>query len=425
MRRHCVAYGAVVLSCGLAALAGGGCSFGAHVLEKTHGPYNQAMRRVEEEQLLRNIILLRYNECPLNLNVTSIAAQYELSSQAEARPFFLAPNPASNDSFKTFTSILPDFLVGGANRPTVTLDPADGGEAVRQFLTPISADTMIFLTQTSWPVSTVLRLWVERINGVPNAVTTSGPARSIVPDFARFQRIAELFQEGQDRELATVRAEEEITEIGAPLAPDAMTAAAHVEAAKAGLEYRRSADGKSWSLVRKERRLGVELAPGVETNPELAELDSLLNLVPGRRRYEIVTAARGNSDPAKFPVPPGNEVCIVPRSSAQVLFYLGSGIELPPEHIAAGLVHLPVDQDGRVIDAREITRGLFEVRICHGHKPPATAFVAVRYRGWWYYIDDRDSASKATFTLVQELTRLDFARQRLGSGPVLTLPAGR
>jgi hypothetical protein len=423
MRRHWVVCGAVVLSCGLAALAAG-CSFGPHVLERTHGPYNEAMRRVEEEQLLRNIILLRYNECPLNLNVTSIAAQYELNSQAEARPFFLAPNPASNDTFHSFTSILPDFLVGAANRPTVTLDPADGGEAVRQFLTPISADTLIFLTQTSWPVSTVIRLWVERLNGVPNAVTASGPARCIPPDFARFQRIAELLQDTQDRELATVRAEEILTEMGAPLPADAMTAAAQVEAAKAGLEYRRGADGKSWNLVRKERRLGVEVTPGAEASPELAELDSLLNLVPGQRRYEIITAGRGSPDPAKYPAPPAGELRLVPRSSAQVLFYLANGVELPPEHIAAGLVHCPTDEDGRVVDGRVITRGLFEVHVCHGHKPPKTAYVAVHYRDLWYYIDDHDSASKATFAFVQQLSRLDFARQRLGTGPVLTLPAG-
>src|SRR5437764_521395 len=36
-----------------------------------------------------------------------------------------------------------------------------------------------------------------------------------------------------------------------------------------------------------------------------------------------------------------------------------------------------------------------------------------------------DQASKPTFLLVLELSRLDFRRQRLSAGPVLTLPAGR
>ena len=51
----------VVLSCGLSLGLTGGCAFGPKVLEKTHGRYNEAVRRVDEEQLLRNIVRLRYN----------------------------------------------------------------------------------------------------------------------------------------------------------------------------------------------------------------------------------------------------------------------------------------------------------------------------------------------------------------------------
>jgi hypothetical protein len=84
-----------------------------------------------------------------------------------------------------------------------------------------------------------------------------------------------------------------------------------------------------------------------------------------------------------------------------------------------------VDEHGRTIDGRELTSGLFEVHVCSGHKPPPNAFVAVRYRGSWFYIDDGDAASKATFALMLQIGRLDFARERLGARPVLTLPAGR
>jgi hypothetical protein len=116
---------------------------------------------------------------------------------------------------------------------------------------------------------------------------------------------------------------------------------------------------------------------------------------------------------------------VVTRSTAQVLYYLANGVEVPPEHYCAGLVHPAVDTTGRALDGRELTRGLLEVHASAGHKPPPTAGVAVKYRGYWYYLDDRDQASKATFSLILEIGRLDFARQSLGRGPVLTLPAGR
>jgi hypothetical protein len=118
---------------------------------------------------------------------------------------------------------------------------------------------------------------------------------------------------------------------------------------------------------------------------------------------------------------------VVLRSTAQALFYLANGVEVPPEHVFARVVRPPLDADGRVFDSWEVTSGLFEVHACagHKHKPPPTAYVAVWYRGYWYYIDDRDVESKATFALVLQLSRLDFARQHLGAAPVLTLPAGR
>jgi hypothetical protein len=50
--------------------------------------------------------------------------------------------------------------------------------------------------------------------------------------------------------------------------------------------------------------------------------------------------------------------------------------------------------------------------------------VAVNYRGYWYYIDDRNHPSKSAFGLVLQMSRLGFKRQHLG-GPLLTLPTGR
>ena len=99
------------------------------VLEQSHGRYTEAIRHVDEEKLLRNLVHMRYNEIPLNLNVSSIAAQYELAGGAEARPFFGTPNPAGS-TFRTFTSVLPDVNASGANRPTITLIPSDSGDAV-------------------------------------------------------------------------------------------------------------------------------------------------------------------------------------------------------------------------------------------------------------------------------------------------------
>jgi hypothetical protein len=404
------------------AVTGSGCGFGPKLLEATHARYNESIRRVYEEQLLQNLIRMRYNESGFRLNVSSIAAQYELAGGAEARPFFVAPNPSAHP-YRSFTSVLPDVNVSGANRPTITFLPARS-DAVRRFLTPISAETLVFLGSTSWPISTVVRLYAERLNGVPNAPSASGPQREFAPDFARFQRIAYLLQMAQDQELIVVASKETETEVGGPFPAASVNAAAAVDAVKNGLEYRRLRDGSSWGLFRRDHKLVLELNRTAVDDPILRELEGLLNLQPGGRQYDIAVAS-DVLDPLRAPGAPSTTLRLTPRSTAQVYYYLANGIEVPPEHIATGVIQPPVAPDGTPVDHRAVTDGLFTVHSCTGHKPPPGAYLAVKYRGYWYYVDDRDQASKITFALVLQLSRLDFATEEGVSGPFLTLPIGR
>jgi hypothetical protein len=402
-----------------------GCAFGPKQLTRTHGAYSEAVRRVDEEELLLNLVHARYSESPRALDVTAIAAQWELSASAEARPFFGTPN-ANNFGFKSFIAILPDFMLAGYDRPTVSMKPSLDATGIRQFLTPITAETLVFLIQSGWPISSVMRLWVERLNGVPNASPIGGPPHDSTTDYARFRRIADLMQVSKDHELMTLHGEDRVKEMSSPVPAEAVTTAAIVEAAKSGFEYRRHSDGKSWVLVKMERKLVLEVTPGCEGAPELADLASLLNLRRGEKRYEFELVAGGVTDPARHPSEPTNILRIMPRATAQVFLYLTNGVEVPADHFKCGLVQPTMNSEGQVMDSRDVTDGLFQIHCCRGRKPPPCAYVAVKYRDHWFYIDDRDHASKESFSLVLLLSRLDFKRQRIvgDEGPTLTLPVG-
>jgi hypothetical protein len=54
---------------------------------------------------------------------------------------------------------------------------------------------------------------------------------------------------------------------------------------------------------------------------------------------------------------------------------------------------------------------------------PKNTYVAVRYRGNWFSIDDSDLASKSTFSLLMQLLALQAGEIR-STAPVLTLPVG-
>jgi hypothetical protein len=212
--------------------------------------------------------------------------------------------------------------------------------------------------------------------------------------------------------------------VSGPVPAGTVTAGAVVDAAKAGMEYRPREDGQTWILVRKEKKLLLRVNPPATDTPELEELITLLNLRPDELLYDVVVAPGNVPDPLLYPRPPSAELRITPRSTAQVFFYLSNGVDVPCEHVASGLARPTVDAEGRAMDGRELTRGLFEVHACKGHKPPPTAYVAVKNRGYWYYIDDRDQASKATLALVLQISRLDFGIQ-MPAAPLLTLPVGR
>jgi hypothetical protein len=48
----------------------------------------------------------------------------------------------------------------------------------------------------------------------------------------------------------------------------------------------------------------------------------------------------------------------------------------------------------------------------------------VNYRGYWFYIEESDFASKATFLVMAEFYRLAISEGQPSQVPVLTLPVG-
>lgn len=412
-----------ILTC-LVLLGSLGCSFGPRALEKTHSRYNEAYRQVDSEELLLNIVRLRYGDAPAEVEVSGIASQYELSATAEARPFFAAPNPAGS-TFHTFSNVLPFAGATGSNRPTISLTPVHSGETVARYLRPITLDGVAYFAETSWPISTILRMWLEGVNGVPNAPSASGPTRSFPPEYAEFRRAADLLQAIQDRDELTFRKTEEEV-LGDPIAADRITGETLVEAQKAGFEYRRAPDGKSWRLARKVRKLYLDFSPRAVGTAEYAELVRLLNLTPGLTRYEVTQSTVGFIE-QKPDAKPSDKLVLVPRSLIQVVFYLSHGVEVPIEHLASGVAKATAEPDGRAFDWQQVTGGLFTVKAACGKKPPPCATVAVQYRGYWFYIDDTDHPTKYTFILLRPSRQLDLGPppgDRRG-GPVLTLPVGR
>ena len=394
------------------------CStFGPNALQDTRLRYNEVVKTTTEEQLLLNIVRLRYTDTPSSLAVSAIAAQFEVNRNFQIMPFFVA---SGAEVARAYTAVLPQIGLAGADRPTFSLTPLDDQEFTRKLFTPLPLDGIIYLAKTTWPIATVFRLYLENLNWVSNAQTASGPTPKEPPVFEEFLRGVRALQTLQDRGQLVFSVEERSDAQGSPLPVASVTGRDVVEAAKSGYEYRLDDGGATWTLFRKTSQPMLRVDPRAAASPEMREVVRAFKLKPGLTKFPITQEAQ-----SPFPEDGSDQdvtgVDLETRSLLQALYYVSHGIEIPGEHLAAGLVTVTRDPSGQPFDWSRVTDGLFRVRSARSDGRPPGAHVAVLYKGYWFYIDETDQDTKATFSLLVELSRLEVLGKS-GGGPVLTLP---
>jgi hypothetical protein len=106
-----------------------------------------------------------------------------------------------------------------------------------------------------------------------------------------------------------------------------------------------------------------------------------------------------------------DDIVVSTRSLLEVMYYLSHGVIVPAEHQSQGLVTLTTDQTGAAFDWTDMMHDLFTIHCCK-HCPEHAA-VAVQYRDYWFYIDERDQDSLSTYTLLIELFGIEV---RAGGG---------
>jgi hypothetical protein len=341
----------------LAAVAG--CAgIGPERVTRDRFDYVAAISESWKQQMLLNLLKVRYSDAPVFLEVSSIIASYTVGASASVKGEYAPPGRGDTMGGIGF----------GANieeRPTITFSPLAGEKFARSLMTPLPVSGILYLLQAGFPAENVLRAATVSVNGFENAYGGRENARAGDPRFAEL--------------LGALRA-----------------------AQRAGvIDVRQKSP--------KDRDAAILAFHPTRQTVEAARVRELLGLERGTRELEVVYGA--------FPVSP-RELAILTRSMLQVMTDFASQIDLPEKDAQEGRAH--------VLDPTERrNEKLFPtyLRVRHGPAAPADAYVAVKYRGISFWIDDRDEGTKATFSKLMFMLALTETTGGATGAPVLTVPA--
>lgn len=355
------------LACFSLVVAGVGCNtVGPPALEGGRLDYNEVIAHTWNEQLLRNLVRLRYRDTLLFLEITGVSTQYSAQYSLGASPSFSSGNEPS---------LGVNTGVSFSERPTITYSPLQGQEFVTQLLSPIPLDALVLLSQSGWSIERVLRMCAQEMNRLDNAASASGPTPTYAPDDEKFREAVELMRSLQKSDQLN----------------------GHV----------RTLPGTS------DKYFVFSFAASGSGGGEAARLRGLLGLDDAVGEVPIVDGWAVDQD---------GTLAIQMRSMLGVLHFLSNAVDVPTRDEGLGLVVTTKNADQTDFDWASVVGDL--LKISWAEERPRDAFVTTHYRGKWYYIDDADLNSKATFGLLTYLFYLQ-AGDIQGFGPTLTLPIGQ
>jgi len=389
----------------LPVVAFSGCSFGPSALHESRSSYNVAAQKSAAQQLLLNIVRLKYREPVMFLQVSSITAHYNSSVDASGSASFPGGSP---DTFGA------SLGAGYGESPTLSYSPLDGREFAGRILRETDINTLALLLRGGWDLKLLMRIALQKTGKLEN---NPAAGREQYDNFIKLVDLWSLMHRRGDWSL--VRLPGKMTVVTERIPAVQVDLDAWIETCRNGYTLRRRGDGDYILLQAGPEELAMELR--FVDREEANRSDRLAEVKPARKKGadgKIVETIR-LMDPAE---PTGkretDRLLIQLRSFSDMLYYVAQGIEIPESHDKSGLTMTYKTPDGKKVDRRSFSKDLLDVR-CSSTLPAGT-FVSVYYRNRWFYIMDSDVFSKDAFTLLSLIYSLQSSENKVV--PTLTIP---
>jgi hypothetical protein len=392
-----------------ACFAACGC-LGPAAVRSTRMRYNEVVRSTNDEQLLMNLVRLRYADTPVFIDLPNITSQFEVSAGGSD------PGPGGAQTNFGIAGLT------GRDTPTLSYHPRQGREIAKALLNPLSADLFSVVTAGA-RLEQLFWMTLNDINDVQNAAHATTLAPRVADDNALFLRGVRLLAEIDDRGGAEIgfSTSDDDQAASDPIPAGLIQGRDLLGAAKDGYVFRTKGDGRM-ALYRREKELTLKIRAPFRHSPEMHELAEIFHLTPGLARYKIKSELQPNAESSPpEALPAGDTIYLNLRSVLQIMTFLAKGVCVPEEHVASGQAPMTPGPDGRPFNWTRVMDGNFFVA-SQKHRP-RDAEVAVRYRGYWFYIPRQDVNSRSVLAVLEILFSLQESDEKAG-GPVLTLPVG-
>ena len=371
----------------------GGCSFGPKQLNDGHLAYNETVRQSSDQELLLNIVRLRYLDTIEFMSISSISSQLSFSVAVGAN-IGEELDKSTNLGFGE---------VGWSNRPTFTFMPQRGKSFANKVTSPVPLLVLTDLAASDWDIPVLLQLLIQDINGNEN---TSGHISS---EFLELIQLLGDLQYREDLYFGSIEKQEKIFE---PISKKSISVSDIVEAANSGYRFNLDDSGENYVLTQTFNQPVLYVPQEV---PERNRLFKLLHLQHMKTPYVDILAGK-YSEEAQDET---NFIMMEARSILDTISYLAGGVKVPETHIAKGWA----TEDWPVTGSPSLDlRGLLRINTSES-KPDVS--LAVQHRGYWFYLADNDTRSKLTFLILAEILRMALSPDEDAKVPVLTLPVGR
>jgi hypothetical protein len=395
-----------------AAWSGAGGCIGPKAISHTRLRYNEVVRATNDQQLLVNIVRLRYADSPVFIDLPNITSQFELAGQANYLGGY-------GNQFRGQANLGYGGL-SARDTPTLSYHPREGREIAKAMLTPLSAD-FFSVVNAGADIEQLLLLTINDINDVPNATRATTLIPRVPDDNSEFVRGIRLMNQLRARNGTELgfETDDEARDASDPIPRQSVQGRDLLNAARDGYVYRARGPDQM-TVLKRDKDLMLKIRPAYVRSPEMAEIARIFRLTPGLSKYRIKSELAAEA-PGALPKPLEDEITFNLRSVLQIMTFLSKGVCVPEEHVRSGIAPSTPGPDGLPFDWTRVTAGHFFVR-SQKHKPH-DAEVAVPYRGYWFYIAANDTNSRAILAILEILFALQESDGK-SVGPLLTLPLG-